>query len=52
MKANILMSFNNILYINEGNIEMHDIFYELYFKIHLHTVDLKNIQLEEEEKFF
>ena len=52
MKANILTSFNNILYVNESNIENHDIFYELYFKIHLYTVDLKNIENEEEKKFY
>ena len=51
MKANMLTLFNEILYIHEGNIESHDIFYELYFKIHLNAIDLKNIQLEEDEEY-
>jgi len=34
MKANILSSFNNILYFHEGNIEKYYVFSKLYFRIH------------------
>ena len=43
MKVNILNNFNDILYVHQGNLDASNTFYELYFKLHVYFVDLRNM---------